>query len=67
MERKKAVAFVKQLTQDVKLPTFASLDPDPADFPKLAQMAFENGSNEDNPRPMEAKDYEIILDKVYKG
>jgi len=64
---KKAVAFVKQLTQDVKLPTFASLDPDPADFPKLAQMAFENGSNEDNPRPMEAKDYEIILDKVYKG
>lgn len=64
---KKAVAFVKQLTQDVNLPTFASLDPDPADFPKLAQMAFENGSNEDNPRPMEAKDYEIILDKVYKG
>jgi len=29
----KAVAFVKQLTIDVALPTFASLDPDPADFP----------------------------------
>ena len=64
---KKAVAFVKQLTRDVDLPTFASLDPDPADFPKLAQMACENGSNEDNPRPMTAKDYEILLDIVYRG
>lgn len=64
---KKAVAFVKQLTKDVDLPTFASLDPDPADFPKLAEMAYNNGSNEDNPRPMTAKDYETLLDIVYKG
>ena len=62
----KAVAFVKQLTRDVGLPTFASLDPDPADFPKLAEMSVNNGSNEDNPRPMTAKDYEILLDIVYR-
>ena len=62
----KAVAFVKQLTKDVHLPTFASLDPDPADFPRLAEMAYNNGSNEDNPRPMTIRDYEILLDTVYK-
>ncbi len=62
---RKAVAFVKQLTRDVDLPTFASLHPDPADFPKLAQMSVDNGSNEDNPRPMTARDYEILLDIVY--
>ena len=62
----KAVAFVKHLTRDVGLPTFASLDPDPADFPKLAEMSVNNGSNEDNPRPMTAKDYEILLDIVYR-
>ncbi len=62
---KKAVDFVKQLTRDVKLPTFASLDPDPADFPKLAEMSVNNGSNDDNPRPMTAHDYEVLLDIVY--
>ena len=62
----KAVAFVKQLTRDVHLPTFASLDPDPADFPRLAEMSVNNGSNEDNPRPMTAGDYEKLLDIVYK-
>ncbi len=64
---RKAVEFVRQLTRDVHLPTFASLDPDPADFPKLAGMSYRNGSNADNPRPMTAEDYEIILDRVYKG
>lgn len=62
----KAVAYVKQLARDVKLPTFASLDPDSADFPRLAEMAVNNGSNEDNPRPMTARDYEVLLDIVYR-
>lgn len=64
---KKAVAFVKQLTKDVHLPAFASLDPDPADFPKLAEMSVNNGSNEDNPRPMTQQDYEVLLDIVYRA
>ena len=64
---KKAVAFVKQLTKDVHLPAFASLDPDPADFPKLAEMSVNNGSNEDNPRPMTQHDYEVLLDIVYRA
>ena len=62
---KKAIAFVKQLTKDVRLPSFASLDPDPADFPLLADMSVKNGSNDDNPRPMTAEDYEAILNIVY--
>ena len=64
---RKAVEFVKQLTRDVELPTFASLDPDPADFPKLAEMSFRNGSNGDNPRPMTAEDYLAVLETVYKA
>ncbi|MDO4869695.1 MAG: iron-containing alcohol dehydrogenase [Bacillota bacterium] len=63
----KAVAYVKQLTLDVDLPSFASLDPDPADFPALAEMAYHNGSNSSNPRPMEVADYEKLLDVVYKA
>ena len=63
----KAVEFVKQLTVDVELPTFASLDPDPADFPYLAEISFQNGSNGSNPRPMTAADYEVLLDRVYKA
>ena len=63
----KAVEYVKQLTKDVELPTFASLDPDPADFPALADMAFKNGSNDSNPRPMTAADYEALLKIVYEA
>jgi len=63
----KAVEFVKQLTVDVELPTFASLDPDPADFPYLAEISYQNGSNGSNPRPMTAADYEVLLDRVYKA
>ena len=63
----KAVAYVKQLTRDVELPTFASLNPDPADFPALAQMAFNNGSNGSNPRPMEVSDYEALLKIVFEA
>ena len=64
---RKAVEFVKQLTVDVELPTFASLDPDPADFPYLAEISYQNGSNSSNPRPMTAADYEVLLDRVYKA
>lgn len=63
----KAVEYVKQLTLDVELPTFASLDPDPADFRALAEMAFHNGSNASNPRPMNIEDYEKLLDIVYQA
>ena len=63
----KAVAYVKQLTKDVELPTFASLDPDPADFPALADMAYKNGSNDSNPRPMTAADYEALLKIVFEA
>ena len=63
----KAVEYVKQLTVDVDLPTFASLDPDPKDFRALAEMAYNNGSNGSNPRPMEIEDYETLLDNVYRA
>ena len=62
---KKAVEFVKQLTKDVKLPTFASLNADPKDFQKLAEMSYKNGSNGSNPRPMEVEDYVKLLEIVY--
>ena len=63
----KAVEYVKKLTVEVQLPSFASLDPDPKDFHALAEMAYHNGSNGSNPRPMEIEDYERLLDIVYKA
>lgn len=60
-----AVDKVKELTQAVKLPTFASLNVDPKDFKQLAKMAYQNGSNASNPRPMSEEDYLEVLNRVY--
>jgi len=58
---KAAVRLVKELTQEVGLPTFASLRVAEADFEALAEMSVRNGSNGSNPRPMEKEDYLHIL------
>ena len=62
-----AVDKVKQLTVDVELPTFASLHVNPDDFAALAKMAYQNGSNPSNPRPMTVEDYITVLKKVYEA
>lgn len=56
-----AVRRVKGLTREVGLPTFASLNVAEESFDALAEMAYKNGSNGSNPRPMEKEDYLNIL------
>lgn len=62
---KEAVRRVKALTQEVGLPTFASLAVAEADFDALAEMSVRNGSNPSNPRPMGKEDYLNILRAAY--
>jgi alcohol dehydrogenase len=61
-----AVAAVKQLAVDVKLPHFSSLNVDPADYEKLATDAVKNLSTPSNPRPMDKSDYIEVL-KMAEG
>ena len=56
-----AVNAVKQLAKDVKLPSFATLHVDSADFVKIASVSAKNLSNESNPRPMAEHDYMAVL------
>ncbi len=53
----KAVAAVKKLASDINLPEFNTLGVNEADFDELAYNSAANGSNSDNPRSMDRKDY----------
>jgi alcohol dehydrogenase len=61
-----AVAAVKQLATDIKLPPFSSLNIDPADYQKIAVASIKNLSTPSNPRPMEISDYIEVL-KMAEG
>ena len=56
-----AVNAVKQLAKDVKLPSFASLNVDPAKFSTIASFSAKNISTMSNPRPMTEQDYMAVL------
>jgi len=64
---KKAVEMVKQLTVDVKLPSFRSLGIALNDFDVLAENSARNISTESNPRPMKKEDYLTVLNKAYEN
>lgn len=61
----KAVEAVRQLARDVKLPSFQSLGIREEDFEELAQNSVINGSNPDNPRPMQKQDYLTVLTALW--
>ena len=64
---KAAVAAVKQLARDVKLPSFDSLNVNPADYSKIALASAKNISTESNPRPMSESDYMEVLKMAVGG
>ncbi len=63
----KAVETVRQLALDVKLPSFRSLGVKQEDFEELAHNSAINGSNPDNPRPMQKEDYMTVLDTLWNA
>ncbi len=62
---RKAVDAVQQLAKDVNLPSFRSLGVQEEDFGELARNSAVNGSNTDNPRPMDEDDYLCILKRLW--
>ena len=58
---RQAVAEVKNLAADIHLPEFRQLGVKENDFEKLANDSAANGSNRDNPRPMQRGDYLKVL------
>ena len=63
----KAVEAVRQLALDVELPSFRSLGVKQEDFEELAHKSAINGSNPDNPRPMQKEDYLCVLDRLWNA
>jgi alcohol dehydrogenase len=61
---RRVVDAVKQLAVDVNLPSFASFGVKPEDVEELAVKSFVNGSNVDNPRPMNKEDYIILFQRM---
>ncbi len=62
----KAVEAVKKLAEDVELPSFRSLGIREGDMEELADNSAKNGSNKDNPRPMNREDYLSFMKDLYK-
>ena len=56
-----AVMAVQQLTKDVKLPSFSSLNVKEEDYPAIALASAKNISTGSNPRPMGESDYLEVL------
>ncbi|MFC0560996.1 iron-containing alcohol dehydrogenase [Halalkalibacter alkalisediminis] len=60
------VTEMKQLAQDLAIPTFASLPQvNRADFDDLAESAFQNGSTPSNAREITKEDYLLLFEKAY--
>jgi alcohol dehydrogenase class IV len=56
-----AVEEVAKLARDVELPPFRDLGAKKEDLEEIAIKSAKNGSNMDNPRPMEKDDYQKFL------
>ena len=56
-----AVAAVRRLALDLRLPGFPELGVKKEDYPAIAGAARRNGSNPSNPRPMDRENYLEIL------
>lgn len=61
---RRAVEAVKQLVVDLNLPSFGSFGVKAADIEELAFKSFLNGSNADNPRPMNKDDYLTLFNRM---
>jgi len=60
-----AVQRVKDLAREIQLPDFRSLGVREEDLQEIAEKSARNGSNKDNPRPMNTDDYLKVLGILY--
>ena len=62
----KGIEYIKELSEEIGLPGLSSLDIDPDDFERLAEMSVENGSNASNPRKVDKETYIQLFRKAYE-
>lgn len=62
----RAIEAIKQLAQDIWLPSFSSQIDTDDHFEKLAEMSLHNISTESNPRPMSRADYLRVIRQAYE-
>ncbi len=65
----KGIEVISDISKEIGLPDFKSLNINPKDFRKLAEMSYKNGSNSSNPKPMSIDDYEALFTRInnFKG
>ena len=62
-----AVRAVRRLAREVGLPGVRKLGPRREDFPELARLSVQNGSNASNPRVMREEDYIRVLERLWEA
>ena len=62
----KGIEYIRNLSEEIGLPGLSSLDIDPKDFERLAEMSVENGSNASNPRKMDKSTYTQLFRIAYE-
>lgn len=62
----KGIEYIRNLSEEIGLPGLSSLDIDPKDFERLAEMSVENGSNASNPRKMDRSTYTQLFRIAYE-
>jgi alcohol dehydrogenase len=58
---------IKDLSRDLEIPGFRSLDIDPDQFALIADMSYKNNSNASNPRDLGPSDYRNILEAAHRA
>ncbi len=61
---KKGIELIRNISAEIGLPDFNSLEIDPAKFRLLAELSVKNGSNDSNPKKMNIEDYENLFHKM---
>lgn len=61
------VSELARLASDIGIPAFRDSGADPADFERLAEASFQNGSTPDNCRPVTREDYLRLLRRAWEG
>ncbi|MHB0886775.1 MAG: iron-containing alcohol dehydrogenase [Bacillota bacterium] len=59
------VSELARLARDIGIPAFRASGADPADFERLAEASFQNGSTPDNCRPVTREDYLRLLRQAW--
>lgn len=64
---KKGIAHIRNLSKEIGLPGIKTLNVNPDDFERLAELSVKNGSNASNPRELTKDGYLKLFQRAYNG